>query len=324
VSAERGAAKVGIDAIGSASRRAFLATGGALVVSFSLAPAGFAQNPKDAKQGPQSRAEAAQKAPALPGSLEHDPLLDAWIRIDANGAITVFTGKAELGQGIKTALVQVAAEQLVVEPGRIVLVTADTARTPNEGYTAGSQSMQHSGTAIMNAAAQVRAILVGLAAGKFRVSVEQLHVQDGVVHGPNGVQATYASLVTGEALHVRATPQSPLIDPAKHRVMGTSMPRVDIPGKVTGAPSYVQDLRMRGMVHARPVHVPPPQTAKSRAREERIAAREREQRRLRIEFEKAQRVAEMRGVERRRAPQRPVVRYYRAGSRDTTFSDVWR
>ncbi|HET9749177.1 MAG TPA: molybdopterin cofactor-binding domain-containing protein [Casimicrobiaceae bacterium] len=251
----RNATKIDIDAVGSPARRTFLATGGALVVSFSLAPAAFAQASTE-KQAPQNRGETAQKAPALPGSLEHDPLLDAWIRIDANGAITVFTGKAELGQGIKTALIQVAAEQLVVEPSRITLVTADTARTPNEGYTAGSQSMQHSGTAIMNAAAQVRAILVGLAASKFELAAEQLRVQDGVVHGPNGLQATYASLVTGDTLHVRATPQSPLIDPAKHRVMGTSMPRVDIPGKVTGAPSYVQDLRMPGMVHARAVRPP--------------------------------------------------------------------
>jgi hypothetical protein len=92
----------------------------------------------------------------------------------------------------------------------------------------------------------------------------------------------------------------------------------------TGSIDRKEPPARQTVVHARPAHVPPPQTAKSRAREERIAAREREQRRLRIEVEKAQRVAEMRGVERRRAPQRPVVRYYRAGSRDTTFSDVWR
>ena len=91
-------------------------------------------------------------------------MLDAWIRIDADGTVTVFTGKAELGQGIKTALIQVAAEELDVDPGAIALVTADTARTPNEGYTAGSHSMQDSGTAILHAAAQVRAILIGLAA----------------------------------------------------------------------------------------------------------------------------------------------------------------
>ena len=96
------------------SRRRFLAHGGALVVSFALTPHGYAQ----------------QAAPA-PGSLGKTPNLDSWIRVDAEGAITVFTGKAELGQGVKTALTQIAAEELFVEPARIRLVTADTARTPD-------------------------------------------------------------------------------------------------------------------------------------------------------------------------------------------------
>jgi CO/xanthine dehydrogenase Mo-binding subunit len=236
------------DRLDSPQRRAFLAAGGALVVSFSLVPGAFAQGAEPQGTG--------KTAPKLPGDLDDDPMLDSWIRIDASGTITVFTGKAELGQGIKTALIQVAAEQLVVEPSKIALVTADTSRTPNEGYTAGSQSMQHSGTAIMNAAAQVRGILVDLAATRFSAKPGELRVENGVVHGPNNASATYASLVTGQELHVRASPQSPLIDPSKHRVMGKPMPRVDIPGKVTGAPSYVQDLRMPGLVHARAVRPP--------------------------------------------------------------------
>jgi nicotinate dehydrogenase subunit B len=102
------------------NRREFIATSGALVVSFSL-----------------------HAQPKLPGSLAKEPLLDSWIRIGADGRITVFTGKVELGQGIKTALIQVAGEELAVEPGRIELVTADTALTPDEEYTAGSQAMQN-------------------------------------------------------------------------------------------------------------------------------------------------------------------------------------
>src|SRR5206468_6373663 len=101
------------------NRRQFLQTGGALVVSFSI-PAW------------------AQK---LPGALERAPQLDSWIRIAAEG-VMVFTGKAELGQGLKTALLQIAAEQLAVNMKAITLVTADTALTPNEGYTAGSNSMK--------------------------------------------------------------------------------------------------------------------------------------------------------------------------------------
>src|SRR5204863_5309628 len=118
-------------------------------------------------------------------------LLDSWIRIDANGAITVFTGKAELGQGIKTALIQVAAEELAVDPRSITLVTADTARTPNEAYTAGSQSMQDSATAIMHACAQVRAILVGLASQRLGVPPAQLTVHPGVIRSGDGRSMTY-------------------------------------------------------------------------------------------------------------------------------------
>src|ERR1700687_3358182 len=91
-------------------------------------------------------------------------MLDSGIPFGADGSITVMTGKAELGQGVKTALMQIAAEQLSVKPEQITLVTADTRRTPDEGYTAGSNSMKDSGTAIMNAAAQLRELLVGIAA----------------------------------------------------------------------------------------------------------------------------------------------------------------
>src|SRR4029079_779746 len=124
-------------------RRAFLARSGALVVSFALFP----------RLAGAQRNDAPQAAPAT-GSLEKTPYLDSWIRIGADGGITVFTGKAELGQGVTTALRQIAADQLAVPFERITLVTADTAQTPNEGYTAGSNSMKDSGTAIMHASAQ--------------------------------------------------------------------------------------------------------------------------------------------------------------------------
>ena len=236
---------------GGLTRRDFLARGGALIVSFSLAPRAFG-----AAQEPQNTGAEVKKEPPLPGSLKNAPMLDSWIRIDADGTITVFTGKAELGQGIKTALIQVAAEELVVEPRSITLVTADTGRTPNEGYTAGSQSMQDSATAIMHAAAQVRAILVALASQRLNLPAEQLTVHLGVIRGNDGRSITYGQLVTGETLHVRANPQSPLRDPKTRGVIGKSMQRVDIPAKVTGGATYVQDLRLPGMVHARVVRPP--------------------------------------------------------------------
>jgi CO/xanthine dehydrogenase Mo-binding subunit len=228
---------------GGTTRREFLAAGGALVVSFSVFPRVFAAEAQTAGK--------PKPAPKLPGSLQNAPMLDSWIRIGEDGSITVFTGKVELGQGIKTALLQVAAEELVVEPRAITLVVADTGRTPDERYTAGSQSMQDSATAIRNAAAQVRALLVGIAAGRFGVSGESLTVGSGGVGAPDGRRATYGELVKGSTLHVEAQPVSPLRDPGTYRIIGKSLPRIDIPPKLAGVATYVQDLRLPGMVHAR-------------------------------------------------------------------------
>jgi nicotinate dehydrogenase subunit B len=227
------------------TRRSVLAGTGALVVSFSCVPRLLAQ-----------QAPAPPPGGDLPGSLKKSPFLDSWIRIDADGGITVFTGKAELGQGIKTALLQVAAEELDVPFAALKLVTADTGRTANEEFTAGSQSMSESGTAIRNAAAQARAILVGEAARRFGVSPDQVQTEDGVARAPDGRMARYGELVSDELLHVQAQAKSPLKDPASLKIMGRPQQRIDIPAKVTGGEAYVQDLRLPGMVHARVVRKP--------------------------------------------------------------------
>ena len=228
------------------TRRHLLATGGVVLVSFTLAPRTL-----HAQTG-QNRQPQVQ----LPGSLQKSPMLDSWIAIDGAGKITVFTGKAELGQGIMTALIQCAAEELDVPPATITLITADTARTPNEGYTAGSHSMQDSGTAIVNAAAQVRAILVDLAAKKLNMAADQLATKQGAVVAKNGAKVQYKDLVGGLDLHVAAQPNSPLKSPKDFTVIGRSLPRVDIPGKLTGKPMFVQDLRLDDMLHARVVRPP--------------------------------------------------------------------
>jgi len=194
--------------------------------------------------------------PKLPGSLGKNPLLDAWIRIDADGKVTAFTGKAELGQGIRTALSQVVAEELEVPFEQVTLVTADTGRTVDEGYTAGSHSVQDSGTALRNAAAQVREILIATAARRLKIPADQLHADSGAIIGPNSARITYAELVSATLLHVEAQPVAHLKDPAFFKVMDKAIQRVDIPGKVTGAPAYVQDLRLPGMLHARVVRPP--------------------------------------------------------------------
>jgi nicotinate dehydrogenase subunit B len=226
-------------------RRRVLAGGGALIVSFSLTDA-FAQD----------QAPAVAPAPKPPGSLATTPLLDSWIRIDADGSITAFTGKVELGQGFKTAFQQIAAEELDVPFDSLKVITADTRRTANEGYTSGSHSMQDSGTAIQHAAAQVRALLMVEAARRLDVPAEDLRTENGAVIAPDGRRFTYGELVAGDMLHVQAQATSKLKDPAKYAVMGQPVPRVDIPGKVTGGAAYVQDMRLPGMVHARVVRPP--------------------------------------------------------------------
>jgi len=224
-------------------RRRFLAAGGGLMVFFAL---------------PVRPAFAQEKAsgPPLPGSLKESPYLDSWIRVDARGTITVFTGKAELGQGVKTAFIQVAAEELNVAPAAITLVTADTSRTANEGFTAGSHSMQDSATAIRAAAAQVRGLLLRGAAERLGVPAEQLVARDGIISAASGARTGYGEVAAALQLHVESAPSPALKDPASYVVVGKPLPRVDIPAKATGGPAYVQDLRLPQMVHGRAVRPP--------------------------------------------------------------------
>ncbi|MBD8120606.1 MULTISPECIES: molybdopterin cofactor-binding domain-containing protein [Pseudomonas] len=232
-------------------RRAFLING-ALVVGFAMVPGAgraFADTEVDTL-GTQVL------APDLPGSLRTNPFLDAWIRIDEQNVITVYTGKVELGTGVKTALLQVAAERLEVEPHLIVFMTADTALTPNEGYTAGSHTMFDSGTALFNAAAQVRQLLLESAARQWRTPVEQLGTQDAVIQCPDGKSMTYAQALAGVELHRYASAQSPIMAPERFTRIGQSLPRIDIPAKVSGGASYVQDMRLPGMLHARVIRPP--------------------------------------------------------------------
>ena len=223
------------------SRRLFLAGSGALVVAYA---ARAAEIPPGAPP------------PKLPGSLKDWPRLAAWVQVAPDGAVTVFSGKAELGQGIRTALIQVAAEQLYLAPDQITLVTADTGRTPNEGYTAGSHSMQDSGTAIMNAAAEVRGILVAEAASRLGVAATDLTPGGGRVTATDGRSLGYGELVGSLSPDRLAQPGAPLKDPASFTVIGAAVPRVDIPAKVTGGAAYVQDLKLPGMLHARVVRPP--------------------------------------------------------------------
>jgi nicotinate dehydrogenase subunit B len=224
----------------SASRRDFIKTG-ALVIGFALAP----------------KLALAQPA-RLPGSLNGNRRLDAWLAIDPNGKVTIFTGKIELGQGIGTALSQIAADELDVDLKRIDVVHGDTARTPNEGQTAGSLSVEQSGTALRFAAAEARDILVSAAAIRLGVPAAELKVNDGTVAAPGGTSVTYWDLAATADLKREASAKVAPKRAAERKWVGKSIPRRDIPKKFTGGAAYVQDIRLPGMVFGRVVRPPSP------------------------------------------------------------------
>ena len=225
-----------------------------LVVAFALSGTARAQAGGGGEQ--QGGGEPPKIAPDLPGDLSKFPDLDAWIRIAPDGHVTVFTGKAELGTGVKTALAQLAADELDVPLGQVTMVTADTARTPNEGVTAGSHTLQDSGTAIANAAANVRHLLGEAAARQWNVPVEGLSTRAGTVIDGAGRSIGYGVLAATLSLHVPAKAGLPRKRVDQRHLIGRPVHRLDILAKLTGGVAYVQDLRLPGMLHARVVRGP--------------------------------------------------------------------
>ena len=186
----------------------------------------------------------------LPGSLQTNRRLDRWIRF-GDDRVAVRPGKVEIGQGVVTALAQVAAEELDVALERIVMIPADTAASPNEGMTAGSQSIEQSGEALRYACAEVRDILLQEAARRFGVSLERLSVDDGVIRVRGETrQITYWELPSAELLAREASAQVRPKAAAEFRLVGRPVPRRDIPAKVSGA-AYVHDIELPGMLHGR-------------------------------------------------------------------------
>lgn len=245
-----------------ATRREMLA-GGGLLVAFGFGAKALAQ----LAGGGEGSAGPPVRRPDLAGSLKMTPELDAWIRITPDGRTTVFSGKAELGQGIRTALLQVVAEELDLPPAAIEFITADTARTPDEGLTAGSHSMQDGGMALANAGANVRMLLLRQAVRTWRADAATLTTDGkGQVIGPGGRRLGYGQLAAALDLHVEAVPNAPRRYPQGYRTMGRSLPRVDIPAKLVGGEAYVQDMRLPGMLHARVVRGPSHGTRLVRAR----------------------------------------------------------
>jgi nicotinate dehydrogenase subunit B len=224
------------------SRRRFTQSLGIVVASFVLAP----------------RVAFNQAPGTLPFSLRNNRRLEGWIRLEPDETVTIFTGKAELGQGILTALAQIAADELDVEFEKIRMVGADTSQGPDEQYTFGSQSVEQGGSAIRAASAEARGILLAAAARRFGVRPEDLKIGVGSIASPDGRRVTFWEVASADPGLLRGDIAAAAVPkkPSDYSIVGKSVNRIDLPGKLTGAPSYVQDMRLPGMVFARTVRPP--------------------------------------------------------------------
>ncbi len=193
----------------------------------------------------------------LSSSLIRTPSLDAWIKIHGDGQIVICTGKAELGQKITTAIAVIAAEELDVEPERITVQTASTAVTPDERYTGGSASMEESGTAVRQASAQARKIMLDMAADFLNEPTEDLIIDDGEIRGrSNDLRVTYWSLMGGKHFNCDITDDVTAKSPDRYRLIGKPVPGSGFEALVTGAPVFVQDMELQNMIHARVIRPP--------------------------------------------------------------------
>jgi CO/xanthine dehydrogenase Mo-binding subunit len=183
--------------------------------------------------------------------------LSAWIRIQSEDqSVLLMVGKVELGQGILTAVVQVCADELDVEMARVKVVSGDTALVPNEGTTAGSFSMPNCATAVRQAAAEVRAILLDLAQVRLGQPSSGLSVRDGLVQTVSGATISYWDLLVGESLQREATGRVKTKPIGEHRLVGRSVHRLDLTPKILGQAMFVQELRPKGMVFGHIVRPP--------------------------------------------------------------------
>ncbi len=194
----------------------------------------------------------------LPRNLQDNPRPARWLGFAAPGRVCLGTGKVELGQGILTALVQIAAEELELSPACFDTLSGDTDAAPEEGFTAGSQSVEASGSAIRVVAAEVRARFLAAAALRLNCAPASLRVVDGaILQDGAGTALSYWTLAPSVDLDAPLTAMPTLRAPADFRWIGRSLPRVDLPAKVNGAP-FLHDIATAGMLHGRVLHRPRP------------------------------------------------------------------
>ncbi len=221
------------------TRRSLLKGAGGLVVAFSVT---------------RSLGSAAAQTTAAQKSVA-EGAVDSYLSIDADGLVTVYSGKIDYGTGVRTGFAQMVAEELSVPLDRVNVIEGDTALTPDQGPTYGSLSIEVGGKAIREAAATAREAMLGAAAERFGVDKETLNITDGVIGG-GGEEISYSELLNGEHFSLDVNENVKLKDPKTFTIVGQPIIRDGLPGKITGAFHYMQDFKLDGMAHARVVRPP--------------------------------------------------------------------
>jgi len=229
-----------------ASRRGFLKSAGFLIVGFNIAG---------------DAGKLLAQTAGSPTGLVDATQVDSWLSIAADGSITVYSGKIEFGQGFSTVQTQLVSEELFVPLSSVTVVFGDTGITPDQGVTSGSQSTitEFSPGGLRQAVDTARDALFQMASQYFNVSASQLMVQNGVftVTGGNpSNEVSYGQLLQGKRFNLTLNSATVPKDPRNYTVLGTSVPRLDIPTKTTGQFVYVQHVRLPGMLHGKVVRPP--------------------------------------------------------------------
>jgi len=252
------------ESIPAITRKQFLLDSGALVVGFSLvgsilakaAPALAASAPAGPPPSWQDPAAQGIASTAAAGARDGD--VGQWVAVTATGQVLVSESQPDVGTGAITGMLQIVAEELYVPFSSVTLVPITT-NSANNGGVGGSSGISSGGAMLRAAAAQARESLLAMAATKFGTTADKVSVKDGVISGPGGKTVTYADLVAGKRISGTVSPTVTLKPVSEYTIVGTSVPRVDIPTKVTGGSgtyNYLVNVKVPGMVHARWVKPP--------------------------------------------------------------------
>jgi len=227
------------------TRRDLLKAGGAIVVSFA-----FAAMPR--------RAAAQAGAPAGAAGRPLDAgEVDGLLAIHADGSVTLYTSKVDVGTGVRIAFAQMAAEELGIAPSRVSVIEGDTATCPDQGGTGGSTGLVRGGTEIRAAAATARRALLQMGATRLNRPASDLTIADGQVRPrAGGAGIGIGTLIGDRRFALKVDRNAPLTPPAQHAAIGKPLLRPDVPAKCTGRHVYVQDFTLPGMLHGRIVRPP--------------------------------------------------------------------